>query len=95
MRTVDWSPTTFQMSVWNTRLVSRGVLNHIWVKQSCRPSWAVMVTPFWLPRIMETVLLVGVPGIMETVLLVGVPSIILGYMRLRRYVIPAPFCFRV
>ena len=83
MRTVDWSPTTFQMSVWNTRLVSSGVLNHIWVKQSCRPSWAVMVTPFWLP------------GIMETVLLVGVPSIIRGYVRLRRYVIPAPFCFRV
>ena len=83
MRTVDWSPTTFQMSVWNTRLVSRGALNHIWTKQSCRPSMAVMVTPFWLP------------GIMETVLLVGVPSIILGYVRLRRYVIPAPFCFRV
>lgn len=80
---VDWSPTTFHTSTWNTRLVSRGVLNHIWMKQSCRPSMAVTVTPFWLP------------GIMETVLLVGVPSIILGYVRLRRYVIPAPFCFRV
>lgn len=44
---------------------------------------AVTVTPFWLS------------GIMETVLLVGVPSIILGYVRLRRYVIPAHFCFRV
>ena len=44
---------------------------------------AVTVTPFWLS------------GIMETVLLVGVLSIILGYVRLRRYVIPAPFCFRV
>lgn len=83
MRTVDWSPTTFQMSVWNTRLVSSGVLNHIWTKQSSRPSWAVMVTPFWLP------------AIMETVLLLGAASNIRGYVRLRRYVIPAPFCFRV